>query len=78
MLLVWSDRFAYGGGTVEPGETYHGRYAISETFLGESIRVPLTVVNGERVTPDWRRIVDATVETADAVRASDPPVTPDA
>jgi len=46
-----SDTFEYGGGAVAPGETYHGRYAISETFLGEPVRIPLTVVNGEDPGP---------------------------
>ncbi|GGN18893.1 succinylglutamate desuccinylase/aspartoacylase family protein [Halarchaeum nitratireducens] len=43
--------FEYGGGSVPPGEVRHARYAISETFLGDPIRVPVTVVNGERDGP---------------------------
>ena len=43
--------FTFSGGIVEPGETANVRYTISETYLGEPIRVPITIVNGERPGP---------------------------
>jgi len=43
--------FTFSGGIVEPGETANVRYTISETYLGEPIRVPVTVINGERPGP---------------------------
>jgi predicted deacylase len=43
--------FTYNGGKVEPGETQNIRYGISETYLGDPIRIPVTIVNGERDGP---------------------------
>lgn len=45
------DAFTYGGGRVEPGELVHTRYPISETFLGEPIRIPLTICVGTEPGP---------------------------
>lgn len=36
---------------VPPGETRHLRYEVSETYLGDSVEIPVTVVNGERDGP---------------------------
>ncbi|MDS0293231.1 succinylglutamate desuccinylase/aspartoacylase family protein [Halogeometricum luteum] len=36
---------------VPPGEKRHLRYEISETYLGDPVEVPVTVVNGERGGP---------------------------
>jgi len=38
--------FTYNGGRVDPGETADIRYSISETYLGDPVRVPITIVNG--------------------------------
>ena len=46
-----AEPFTYSGGIVEPGETANVRYTISETYLGEPIRIPVTVVNGEQAGP---------------------------
>ncbi|HKJ58350.1 MAG TPA: succinylglutamate desuccinylase/aspartoacylase family protein, partial [Halobacteriales archaeon] len=43
--------YTFSGGIVEPGETANVRYTISETYLGEPIRLPVTIVNGERPGP---------------------------
>jgi predicted deacylase len=37
--------------TVEPGEVRHIRYEISETYLGDPVEIPVTVVNGEHAGP---------------------------
>lgn len=36
---------------VPPGETQHLRYEVSETYLGDPVDIPVTVVNGERDGP---------------------------
>jgi predicted deacylase len=38
--------FTYDGGRVPPGETQNIRYGVSETYLGDPVRIPVTVVNG--------------------------------
>lgn len=38
--------FTYDGGRVAPGETAHLRYAVSQTYLGDPVRIPVTVING--------------------------------
>ncbi len=43
--------FTYNGGAVPPGETQNIRYGISETYLGDPVRIPVTIVNGERNGP---------------------------
>jgi predicted deacylase len=43
--------FTYNGGAVEPGETANIRFTISETYLGDPVRIPVTIVNGEREGP---------------------------
>mgnify|MGYP000129703287 CR=1 FL=1 len=46
-----ADPFTFSGGIVEPGETANVRYTISETYLGEPVRVPVTIVNGAKPGP---------------------------
>ena len=46
-----SARFTYDGGAVAPGETQNLRFTVSETYLGDPVRIPVTVVNGEREGP---------------------------
>ncbi len=43
--------FTFNGGKVDPGETMNLRYGISETYLGDPVRIPITIVNGERDGP---------------------------
>ncbi|GGL53658.1 succinylglutamate desuccinylase/aspartoacylase family protein [Halocalculus aciditolerans] len=43
--------FTFNGGSVAPGETQHFRYSVSETYLGDPVRLPVNVVNGERDGP---------------------------
>jgi len=43
--------FTYNGGIVEPGETQNIRYGISETYLGDPVRIPVTIVNGAEPGP---------------------------
>ncbi|MFT4885525.1 MAG: putative deacylase, partial [Natronomonas sp.] len=43
--------FTYDGGSVAPGETANIRYTVSETYLGDPVRVPVTIINGERDGP---------------------------
>ena len=38
--------FSYDGGRVHPGETAHIRYTVSETYLGDPVRMPVTIING--------------------------------
>ena len=46
-----ADPFTFDGGRVEPGETKQFRYAVSETYLGDPVRIPVTIVNGSRPGP---------------------------
>jgi predicted deacylase len=46
-----ADAFTYNGGRVDPGETANVRYGISETYLGDPVRIPVTIINGERPGP---------------------------
>ncbi|MUV57275.1 succinylglutamate desuccinylase/aspartoacylase family protein [Halogeometricum sp. CBA1124] len=43
--------FTYNGGKVAQGETQNIRYGISETYLGDPVRIPVTIINGERDGP---------------------------
>ncbi|SFC10978.1 hypothetical protein SAMN05444422_104318 [Halobiforma haloterrestris] len=43
--------FTYNGGRVDPGESANIRYGISETYLGDPVRIPVTIVNGEQPGP---------------------------
>ncbi|MFB6267754.1 MAG: succinylglutamate desuccinylase/aspartoacylase family protein [Halodesulfurarchaeum sp.] len=45
------DAFTYNGGKVDPGESATIRYSISETYLGDPIRVPVSIVNGAEPGP---------------------------
>lgn len=45
------DPFTFSGGIVEPAETANIRYTISETYLGDPVRVPVTIVNGTNPGP---------------------------
>jgi predicted deacylase len=43
--------FTYDGGRVEPGDTQQLRYSVSETYLGDPVRIPVTIINGPRPGP---------------------------
>jgi predicted deacylase len=43
--------FTYNGGAVDIGETANVRFTVSETYLGDPVRVPVTIINGEREGP---------------------------
>ncbi|WP_336359533.1 succinylglutamate desuccinylase/aspartoacylase family protein [Haladaptatus sp. ZSTT2] len=43
--------FTFDGGRVDPGETRNFRYTVSETYLGDPVRIPVTIVNGEHPGP---------------------------
>jgi predicted deacylase len=45
------EAFTYAGGRVDPGETQRLRYSISETYLGDPVRIPVTVINGAEPGP---------------------------
>ncbi len=43
--------FTFDGGRVEPGETEEFRFPVSETYLGDPVRMPVTIINGPRPGP---------------------------
>jgi predicted deacylase len=43
--------FTYDGGRVPPGETERFRHPVSETYLGDPVRIPVTVINGSHAGP---------------------------
>ncbi|AEN05642.1 succinylglutamate desuccinylase/aspartoacylase family protein [Halolamina sp.] len=43
---VHSEAFTYDGGRVDPGERQQLRYTVSQTYLGDPVRIPVTVING--------------------------------
>ncbi len=46
-----SSEFTYNGGSIGPGETANVRFSVSETYLGDPVRIPVTIINGEREGP---------------------------
>ncbi|MFC7076501.1 succinylglutamate desuccinylase/aspartoacylase family protein [Haloarcula halophila] len=46
-----AEPFTYDGGRVDPGETQNVRYTVSETYMGDPVRLPVTIVNGPRPGP---------------------------
>ncbi|WP_302080129.1 succinylglutamate desuccinylase/aspartoacylase family protein [Salinibaculum rarum] len=46
-----AEAFTYQGGRVDPGETQQLRYTVTETYLGDPVRMPVTIVNGDRPGP---------------------------
>ena len=43
--------FTFHGGRVDPGETRSLRYTITETYLGDPVRMPVTIINGSDSGP---------------------------
>src|SRR6056297_3423084 len=46
-----AEPFTYDGGRVDPGETQNLRYTVSETYMGDPVRLPVTIINGARPGP---------------------------
>lgn len=51
MTADQSDVFSYDGGRVEPGESAEFRHPVSETYLGDPIELPVTIINGSKPGP---------------------------
>ena len=51
MTVENAESFTYNGGRVDPGESANIRYGISETYLGDPVRIPVTVINGTNPGP---------------------------
>jgi predicted deacylase len=51
MSAQQADAFSFNGGRIEPGETEEFRYSVSETYLGDPVRIPVTVINGAKPGP---------------------------
>lgn len=43
--------FTYNGGRVDPGERADIRFTISQTYLGDPIRIPVSIINGAQSGP---------------------------
>jgi predicted deacylase len=46
-----AEPFTFNGGRVEPGDTQRLRYTITETYLGDPVRMPVTIINGVEPGP---------------------------
>jgi predicted deacylase len=46
-----AEAFTYDGGRVDPGETAEFRYPVSETYLGDPVRIPVTIINSRHPGP---------------------------
>lgn len=44
--MAVGEPFTYDGGRVDPGETLNISYTVSETYLGDPVKLPVTIVNG--------------------------------
>jgi len=51
MIADDAEAFTYDGGRVDPGQTANIRYAVSETYLGDPVKLPVTIINGEQSGP---------------------------
>ena len=49
--MAGGEPFTYQGGRVDPGERQNLRYTVAETYLGDAVRIPVTIVNGDRDGP---------------------------
>ena len=50
-MAASEDAFTFPGGAVEPGAIQHFRFVISVTYLGDPVRIPVTIVNGSDPGP---------------------------
>jgi hypothetical protein len=46
-----SEAFTYDGGRIGPGERQQLRYTVSQGYLGDPLRIPVTVINGAEPGP---------------------------
>lgn len=46
-----TEAFTFDGGRIEPGETGQFRFSVSESYLGDPIRLPVTIINGSEPGP---------------------------
>ena len=51
MSTTTAEPFEYPGGVVEPGQKRHFRFPVGETYLGEPISLPVTIINGAEPGP---------------------------
>lgn len=60
LLIIWlfkkmfdkgSGKFTFSGGSIEEGETEHYRYTVSETYMGDSVKIPVSIINGKHDGP---------------------------
>ncbi|MFB6183477.1 MAG: succinylglutamate desuccinylase/aspartoacylase family protein [Haloarculaceae archaeon] len=49
--MTTAEPFTYDGGRVDPGERQNLRYTVTETYLGDPVRMPVTIVNGAKPGP---------------------------
>lgn len=45
------DAFDFGERSVPPGERIDARFSVSETYLGDPVRIPVTIINGSHPGP---------------------------
>ncbi|WP_332899222.1 MULTISPECIES: succinylglutamate desuccinylase/aspartoacylase family protein [unclassified Haladaptatus] len=50
-MAEFSNAFHYNGETVGPGEVKTLRHGISETYLGDPVEIPVTIINGRHPGP---------------------------
>jgi predicted deacylase len=49
--MTGAETFTYSGGRVDPGERQNLRYTVTQTYLGDPVKMPVTVVNGTEPGP---------------------------
>lgn len=49
--MATGEPFTYQGGRVDPGQKQNLRYTVAETYLGDAVRIPVTIVNGREEGP---------------------------
>ncbi|MHB9285827.1 succinylglutamate desuccinylase/aspartoacylase family protein [Halobacteriales archaeon Cl-PHB] len=49
--MAEAEPFTYNGGRVDPGEAANLRYTVTETYMGDPVRLPVTIVNGDDPGP---------------------------
>lgn len=51
MAATDAEPFEFEGGRVDPGETGEFRVPVSETYMGDPVRLPVTIINGAEPGP---------------------------
>lgn len=46
-----SESFEFDGGSVEPNTTEHIRFPVSETYLGDPVEIPVSIINSDKNGP---------------------------